>query len=66
MQIPFLCGFAYFVKSPALAGNRTPVSRVAGENSTTEPSMRRAFSETQVGEAHDVLPERGLEPAPHR
>ena len=24
----------------ALAGNRTPVSRVAGENSTTEPPMR--------------------------
>ena len=24
----------------ALTGNRTPVSRVAGENSTTEPSMR--------------------------
>ena len=23
----------------ALAGNRTPVSRVAGENSTTEPPM---------------------------
>ena len=23
----------------ALAGNRTPVSRVVGENSTTEPSM---------------------------
>ena len=23
----------------ALAGNRTPVSRVAGENSTTEPTM---------------------------
>ena len=25
----------------ALAGNRTPVSRVAGENSTTEPPMLR-------------------------
>ena len=23
----------------ALSGNRTPVSRVAGENSTTEPTM---------------------------
>ena len=36
---PFHIGIAYFVKSPALAGNRTPVSRVAGENSTTEPTM---------------------------
>ena len=28
----------------ALAGNRTPVSRVAGENSTTEPPMLVTFS----------------------
>ena len=28
------------VKYSALAGNRTPVSRVAGENSTTEPPAR--------------------------
>ena len=28
----------------ALAGNRTPVSRVAGENSTTEPPMRCALA----------------------
>ena len=28
-------------QNAALTGNRTPVSRVAGENSTTEPSMRR-------------------------
>ena len=27
-------------KLSALSGNRTPVSRVAGENSTTEPTMR--------------------------
>jgi hypothetical protein len=27
----------------ALAGNRTPVSRVAGENSTTEPLMLDNF-----------------------
>ena len=27
------------IKMIALAGNRTPVSRVAGENSTTEPPM---------------------------
>ena len=27
----------------ALAGNRTPVSRVAGENSTTEPPMLVIF-----------------------
>ncbi len=26
-------------RSSALSGNRTPVSRVAGENSTTEPTM---------------------------
>ena len=26
-------------KNLALSGNRTPVSRVAGENSTTEPTM---------------------------
>ena len=26
-------------KWSALSGNRTPVSRVAGENSTTEPTM---------------------------
>ena len=28
------------VKYSALAGNRTPVSRMAGENSTTEPPTR--------------------------
>ncbi len=28
-----------FTKTCALSGNRTPVSRVAGENSTTEPTM---------------------------
>ena len=27
-------------ENSALSGNRTPVSRVAGENSTTEPTMR--------------------------
>ena len=27
------------IKKVALSGNRTPVSRVAGENSTTEPTM---------------------------
>ena len=30
---------AHSKHSPALAGNRTRVSRVAGENSTTEPPM---------------------------
>ena len=28
------------LENSALSGNRTPVSRVAGENSTTEPTMR--------------------------
>ena len=31
--------FAENFPKTALAGNRTPVSRVAGENSTTEPPM---------------------------
>ena len=29
-----------------IGGNRTPVSRVAGENSTTEPPMRQEFIKT--------------------
>ena len=33
-----ICFFNFDVKC-ALSGNRTPVSRVAGENSTTEPTM---------------------------
>ena len=31
------------LKKVALSGNRTPVSRVAGENSTTEPTMLGIF-----------------------
>ena len=48
------------VKIFALAGNRTPVSRVAGENSTTEPTMRGkwGFSEGVYRHgAHDFLRE---------
>ena len=33
----------YCRKWSALSGNRTPVSRVAGENSTTEPPMLLTF-----------------------
>ena len=33
-------------KLSALSGNRTPVSRVAGENSTTEPTMRAVSRES--------------------
>ena len=32
----------------ALAGNRTPVSRVAGENSTTEPPMLDINDEKEI------------------
>ena len=35
-------------KWSALSGNRTPVSRVAGENSTTEPTMRGVKSKSNL------------------
>ena len=36
-------------KKSALSGNRTPVSRVAGENSTTEPTMLTVHRESIQG-----------------
>ena len=38
-----------FTKTCALSGNRTPVSRVAGENSTTEPTMLAIWSKSHLG-----------------
>ena len=38
----------YRQKRSALSGNRTPVSRVAGENSTTEPTMRGVKSKSNL------------------
>ena len=38
------------LKKVALSGNRTPVSRVAGENSTTEPTMLGIFDISFEGE----------------
>ena len=42
-----ICFFNFDVKC-ALSGNRTPVSRVAGENSTTEPTMRVVKSKSNL------------------
>ena len=36
-------------KWSALSGNRTPVSRVAGENSTTEPTMLVIWGKPHLG-----------------
>ena len=56
-------------KKSALSGNRTPVSRVAGENSTTEPTMRIVKSKSnlsnQITYLHSrqkILHCRGIEP----
>ena len=47
----------YSLNYPALSGNRTPVSRVAGENSTTEPTMLESCEcpHSEIG----PLPEKG-------
>ena len=42
--LQIILNYAYqFERNIALTGNRTPVSRVAGENSTTEPPTRCKF-----------------------
>ena len=40
----------FTVKTTALAGNRTRVTRVAGENSTTEPTLLECSQESGVSE----------------
>ena len=52
-----------------MSGNRTPGSRVAGENSTTEPTMRIVKSKSNVSNQvtylhsrHKILHCRGIEP----
>ena len=57
-------------KWSALSGNRTPVSRVAGENSTTEPTMRGVKSKSNLSNRialftyllKKILHCRGIEP----
>ena len=39
----------------ALAGNRTPVSRVAGENSTTEPPMLVTIADFPCTITYEIL-----------
>ena len=43
------CHLENFTKTCALSGNRTPVSRVAGENSTTEPTMLVIWGKPHLG-----------------
>ena len=58
------------LEKSALAGNRTPVSRVAGENSTTEPTMLEScecpHSEIsplpEKGQRYTKLTTMGIEP----
>ena len=50
-------GYRNMLKKSALAGNRTPVSRVAGENSTTEPTMLVSEKNLQMGVALGNIPD---------
>ena len=43
------------LKKVALAGNRTPVSRVAGENSTTEPPMLHINVQAVLGPNYKAI-----------
>ena len=45
----------HHLKWSALSGNRTPVSRVAGENSTTEPTMRGVKSKSNLSNRTALL-----------
>ena len=55
------------LKKVALSGNRTPVSRVAGENSTTEPTMHGMSVGSILSSSKIIFPKenlhcRGIEP----